>query len=524
MKKTIVFLLTALLVLGTLAGCGGESPHGDPNANKTVPEGYKRLEIEQDSNGKQVLGVGTELDPHFLSCNAGLSGTFQPDSKESGEKWEVKASDWDDIFVPRMKEMNLKRIRTMVLPHYFCPNEAAYTSKTYDWQTTEMKSLYQVLDTAQELEMYVNLTMWGVDTSHSAWLAAGDSGTWCCEPQEGKEEIFAELFATMIKYLREEKGYTCIQEITLYNEPNSFYNRYGAITGHELYTEMCIATDEAFKEAGIRQDVKFNLSDDARDSTWLGKSAATLEGVADILNSHTYDFTEEHTNAQIQYELPTYNLKSYMDAIEDSLLPHMFGEFGTGHVEPPSIATDRHTEMRGLQIARIAANMLYMGSCGFSHWPLFSQYYNRPSSDFVTAYPFEIMNMGLWGYADEDYAPRPVYYAYSLLSRFVQMGAHIYPVETNDANLVAVALKTAEGKWTYLVVNDSAETKNIAFVNNTKFPASLNRYVYELGNVPTDGKQIQSNKTVTADGRVVSDRLGGMTFAVYSDLESGGRT
>ena len=38
-----------------------------------MPEGYKRLEIEQDSNGKQVLGVGTELDPHFLSCNAGLS-------------------------------------------------------------------------------------------------------------------------------------------------------------------------------------------------------------------------------------------------------------------------------------------------------------------------------------------------------------------------------------------------------------------------------------------------------------------
>ena len=97
-------------------------------------------------------------------------------------------------------------------------------------------------------------------------------------------------------------------------------------------------------------------------------------------------------------------------------------------------------------------------------------------------------------------------------------------METNDANLVAVALKTEEGKWTYLVVNDSADTKNIAFVNNTKFPASLNRYVYELGNVPTDGKQIQSDKTVTADGRVVSDRLGGMTFAVYSDLESGGRT
>ena len=67
MKKTIVFLLTALLVLGTLAGCGGESPHGDPNANKTVPEGYKRLEIEQDSNRKQVLGVGSELAPPFLT-------------------------------------------------------------------------------------------------------------------------------------------------------------------------------------------------------------------------------------------------------------------------------------------------------------------------------------------------------------------------------------------------------------------------------------------------------------------------
>lgn len=520
MKKLISVLLGALLAFTVLAGCA-QNPHGDPNANTTIPEGYRQLTIKQESNGNQVIGVGVELDPHFLSNNVGLSGTYQPDSDTMGEKWEVKESDWDEIFVPRMREMNLKRIRSMVLPHYFCPDEASYTSKNYDWDSKYMQSLYQVLDTAQELGMYVNLTMWGVDTRASAWLAESGSGMWCCEPKEGMEDVFAELFATLIKYLREEKGYTCIQEITIYNEPNAIYSngRFG-VMAHSYYVDLCVEVDKAFKEAGVRDDVKFNLSDDARDSTWLGKSAAALEGVADYLNSHTYDFTEEDSNEQIQYSMPLYNLNAYMQAIKESGYdyPHMFGEFGTGHVIPPSITTDRHEPMRGLQIARIATNMLYMGSSGFSYWTLFSQYYDRPSSDNVTAKPSEIMNMGLWGYADEDYAPRPVFYAYSLLCRYVLQGADIYPIETNDPNLVAVALKTAEGKWTYLIVNDSTETKNVSFVNQTMFPESMNRYVYDMTDVPTDGKQIGSDKTITADGRVVSDSVLGMTFVVYSNI------
>ena len=113
----------------------------------------------------------------------------------------------------------------MVLPHYFCESEEDYQNRNFNWETIQMKSLYQVLDTAQELGVYVNLTMWGVDTRYSPWLAVMDSGLWCSEPKEGMEPILADLFATLVKYLREERGYTCVQEVTMYNEPNGIYKR-----------------------------------------------------------------------------------------------------------------------------------------------------------------------------------------------------------------------------------------------------------------------------------------------------------
>ena len=42
-------------------------------------------------------------------------------------------------------------------------------------------------------------------------------------------EEFAENFSTMVKYLIEEKHYTCINQITPFNEPDSHIAGYGRI-------------------------------------------------------------------------------------------------------------------------------------------------------------------------------------------------------------------------------------------------------------------------------------------------------
>lgn len=77
-------------------------------------------------------------------------------------------------------------------------------------------------------------------------------------------EEFAENFSTMVKYLIEEKHYTCINQITPFNEPDSHIAGYGRIMWQgdfetmgwqDTYAPMVKALDAKFKADGIRSKV-----------------------------------------------------------------------------------------------------------------------------------------------------------------------------------------------------------------------------------------------------------------------------
>ncbi|HEY8390257.1 MAG TPA: hypothetical protein VIL26_04830 [Clostridia bacterium] len=525
MTKKIICLLL-VFVLGFFAiGCKNSGDeHGDKNANRVVPSGSMALYINKATkDSKTVYGIGTELDPHFLSQNVGLSGTT------NGVEWMAKAEDWDNIFVPRIKAMNLKRIRSMILPSWYCQKEVGgasawtkedFESKNYNWNSNEMKSLYQVLDTAKELDISVNLTIWGV--SGELYFAATNS--WVSEPKSGYEKTFVTVFADLVKYLIEEKGYDNIKEVTLYNEPNSLYDKISAIMGNKMYADLCRDMHQAFIDAGIRDKVLFNLSDDARSPAWLAKTLGELyeDGIIDVANSHTYDFGDTYnvetgeslrdmTNSDIKYNLPSYNLNAYAQVMADYPdIPHMWGEFGTKNTSGSHATFDKHSGARAIDIARIVSNMFNMGSQGTSYWVLFSQYYSR--NDF---YIGKIMDMGLWGFADEFYNVRPVFYTYSMITRFVEAGDLIYKITSDDEDITATAFRQGD-KWTYLIVNDGDESKTVSFVNDTKFPTKMEKYVFLESDIPTDNNVIPSSGTVEADGRVLTQQIPERSVIVFS--------
>ena len=103
-----------------------------------------------------------------------------------------------------------------------------------------------------------------------------------------------------------------------------------------------------------------------------------------------------------------------------------------------------------------------------------------------------------------------------MITRFIEAGDVIFPIESDDDNIVAVAFRQGTN-WSYAVVNNSDEGKKVSFVNYDAYPASLNRYVYDEANVPTDNKVIATDKTVTADGRVISDSVGARSFVIYTN-------
>lgn len=524
MKKLISILMIFCMILSVI-GC----TEGNRNSKETTSSTQEILDnitiptdtdviltIEKENGNKTVFGVGTELDPHFFSQNVGLSGI------DNGTQWVCKEEDWK-IVEERIEAMNLKRIRVMLLPGWYVINETNTQEGIYDWDTECMQSLYRVLDTAMKFDIKVNITLWGIDTGTASFMRQAGTSDWVTVPDENYEEMLVSCFADCIKYLIEEKEYSCIREVTLFNEPNSIYSGNKA---NEEYCDLCIQMHEAFQEKGIRDKVLFNLSDDARDYVWLAKTLMNLEGIIDVANSHIYTFGDTYdadtqtsnrdmSNSDICYDLANYNLnlwKEWVDQYPD--IPHIWGEFGTCNGSGSHYTSDKLSPERGLDIARISLNFFNMGSQGMSYWVLFSQYYGK--NDFNTG---NIMDMGLWGFADEGYQCRPVYYAFSMITRFIEENDVIFPIISSDENIVAVAFRQGE-QWSYCVVNNGDEAKQVSFVNMDNYPGTLNRYVYDEANVPTDNQVIGSNGSVQADGRVITDTIAPRTFVIYTNKEN----
>ena len=516
MKKNIISFALAMITAFSLVGCGGNGAEKD-NANTAVPEGTEvTLTINKEEDNDVVFGVGAELDPHFFSQNVGLTGRTS-----NGEPWECKAEDWD-IVESRMQDMNLKRIRMMLLPSWFIINEDNTKEGIYKWDKAEMESVYRVLDSAKKFNIKVNVTMWGIDTGSAGFMRIPDDSQWVTIPDSKYEQLFVDCFADCIKYLIEEKGYTNITEVTLYNEPNSLYGFPGYSKGSDEYCDLCILMHESFEEKGVRDDVLFTLSDDARDYTWMARALMNLQGIMDVACSHTYDFGDSYneetgesnrdmSNNDICYNNANYNLESWRMWLADYDIPHIWGEFGTRNGVGSHQTLDKYSPSRGLDIPRISLNFFNMGSVGMSYWVLFSQYYNR--SEFNQG---KIMDMGLWGFADEGYACRPTYYSYSMITRFIEEGDTIFKIASDDENIVAVAFRQGD-KWSYAIVNNSDVDKSVAFVNYDKYPSALSRYVYDEANVPTDNQVIGADMTVTANGRVISDTVKARSFVVYTN-------
>ena len=465
-----------------------------------------------NSTGTPVHAIGVEMDPHFFSQNI---------TRNDGSK----AEDWENIVVQRVKKMKVQQFRIMMQPQWWepsndnnDPNVADMSKFTFD--SEEMQSVYKVLDLAQENNIGVTLVVWGAITNIDL-LSGINNGQkhFLCDARSynvnpgwiagiDNYEEFAENFSTMVKYLIEEKHYTCINQITPFNEPDSHIAGYGRIMWQgdfetmgwqDTYAPMVKALDAKFKADGIRSKVHFNLSDNT-DGT-PGYIAACVSAFtndeADLYNSHVYKF---------DYNTPNSTLVNWerQNIASAGGKRHFVGEFGfPGYGSARQYGIDTYT--RGVQIIRVALNYLNAGACGVSYWSLIDQYYNRNASYS------EMQQLGLWKYLKsaytedpdvyskikEDYEVRPQYYAYSLLTRFVRQGDEVYPLDLGDELIAGSAFLNTEGKWTCVLSNATDKDKMIQLENDKEGAnGEYNVYKYMEGRLPEGDNLIESTETV----------------------------
>ena len=518
-NRLLVFLLALALML-LLAACGpAENPSAAPQTSTSstietppqlvVPNGYTHVTVG-DLAGVNIYGTSVELDPHFFAANV-QRGVFEE-------------ADWA-IVERRVKEMGIDRFRVMLKPSWLEPLNDDGDSSTINWDgltpdSAEMQSLYKVLDLAQENGIDVNLTLWGVERNVALvdidktaevnaqgghFLAKGNnSNNWMIGTLYPEE--FAENFSAYVQLLR-QKGYTCITEITPYNEPSFSYLINNAVT-FEGYKELCLALDARFRADGIRDDILFNLSDNIdTDVYWLEGTMSELDAITDIYNSHTYIFGYDTPNSSIlAWEEENKNIT------RNTGKPHVVGEFGSNQCTGSTRQSDIDFYERGVLLVREMLNFYNAGAAGASYWVLFDQYYTYNASYS------EMMMLGLWKgsrelyYTDseyyvsvkEDYEVRPQYYAFSLMSKYVPKGAQVYPIALNNEFATGSAFRGEDGKWVYVFANGNSEGEALKLaLQNGEISGEYEMYVYRQDALPEGDSLIAASETLTTENLVL---------------------
>lgn len=432
--------------------------------------------------------VGAEFDPHFFAQNL---------TRNDGAKPE----DWQHV-VRRVKAMELQKFRVMALPQWYEPvndnDDPHVTDRSrFTFDSPEMQSLYKVLDLAQEQGMDVCIVVWGcpvsvslldpayahVKTSFMADPAKKD--VWITGPTDYDE--WAENYSALIKHLVDDRHYTCVNEITPMNEPDG-----GPLLTSTEYIKMAEVLDARFKKDGIRDQVRFNLSDNTDTRTfYLEDCAEHLADIADVFNSHTYIFGYDTPNDTIaRWE------RNNVEISARAGKRHLVGEFGSNQTVGATRQRDIDRYERGVLMTRLALNFLNAGAAGISYWSLIDQYYGR-DADYQ-----QMQQLGLWKYVKEayktdstydrikeDYEVRPQYHAYALLSRFVKPGSAIHPIDLRDDFAIGTAFRDPEGKWTYVFANATDSVKSLAVVNSS-VEGNFAIYRYEEQTLPADDRML----------------------------------
>ena len=449
-----------------------------------------RVEVPLESNLHQLLGVGVEFPPFFHSINV-----------PRGEG--ARTEDWIKVVVPRVKSMKIQRYRVGVFPEWWelyndNDDSDVINDKGFVWNGIEMSSLYKVLDLAEQTGADVSLVFWGCLTN-TGILTGGKNikyigrhfladlrNNWITGPYDTKE--FAENITALLYHLIVKRSYTCIKEITPFNEPD------GNVVGVDRYIECVKALDNYLKIYKLRDKVKIVASDNMGNSfNYLSKCVEGLDNIADIFCSHVYSFGYGSRNSDIvNWE------KKNLGFVSPSGRPHIIGEFGSDQCVGASRQTDIDLYERGVLLCRLVIDYLNAGAVSVSYWNLFDHYRN-----LNTTYE-GMQQLGLWKYINSvyeseeyynpktrDYEARPHYYAYSLLTRFIRKGDKAFPLTIDKDYFSGIALQHEDGSWTYIFANEEHNDYDVDLKSYHNEKKRFGVYKYMEEKLPKNARQIR---------------------------------
>jgi hypothetical protein len=330
----------------------------------------------------RFLGIGAEDDGWFYNAENAAHGVTEADYalREARIAW-----------------MDPDFIRMFFWYKDWCPSG---DWETFTWDSDNMRSHYRTLELYQRIG--ASVAVCGVE--------------WGMPAVFDDPEGLARGWGVLLEHLIRERGLTCVRYWTLTNEPNTHWDRLGKT--FEDYVRIHELVKEELDRRGL--DVAILGSDDTAGLDWFAQCAnePRYRAVTDVLVSHRYFPWLD------QDKVPAFYDERLKLARE---IPFAVMEFGfqderSGTLENPLMETYPYA----IWAMNFAIEGLNRGTVAFAIWCLHETYY--PGNGF--------MNYGLWNYKGDGWRVRPVYHAWSALTRRTKTGDPTYAVVSSHPDHV----------------------------------------------------------------------------------------
>lgn len=390
----------------------------------------------------------------FLGMNAVYHGnTYMPEYAMRGYTEADRAVEY-----ARLHEARLRIARTMFTPMLNCRS----LDGPIDMHCQRMEAIRRWCQDMKEQGIEVALQAGWHFSTNTYW---GHEGP---DPKTDPDR-FADWAAASFSYLMDECGLDNIKYVFLFTEPTSYQS--GLLPeGYDLwsyYVPMVRAIDRKFREAGLRDRLKFVGPNNTSGGVHLAEAVRDLNDVIDIYSGHDYNYAHQGQWANMAQKMA--------EIVAPTGKPFWMDEYGM------QLEVFRSAPQYGTYIAGIIAASMAAGHQTTLIWTLLDQVHTDNS------YPMEIPDgvtdlvphynnrdsfhdgshrWGLASFPCDGFEGAgglyPAWYAYCLLSKAVggtMDGGKVRSVYTDhmtDAlTLYSMAVQQGEDR-TFVAVNSDA--------------------------------------------------------------------
>jgi hypothetical protein len=348
---------------------------------------------------------------------------------------------WDDL-IGHARWLGLDLCRVEIDMRTYEPDRGRF-----DWESTEMKTLYRILGHCQRSGVDVLFTQLWQDV---AWNAHRGINRLESAPQSVPD--FAEGLGTLLQHLVKHRGYHCIRWLSVTNEPG------GGWTWWRGPDKKCASLMPAIRAVRAELDRR-GLKDvaiAAPDSFNLTIAGCEPEDPAiGAFALHDYGG-----------EVPAALFKQVAQTARARGVPFLLAEFGHAFVKESQGVTipfgDFTSEIPKSYRAQLlnaekAIVGLNAGVDGLNRW----SFVNRGDLDGQWQL-IRTWNPKSWEYCKDVCAEPVPYYGYGILTRFTAKHSHILEVQGNSEQTKAAALRSPKGNLTIMVLNKAGNERNVS--------------------------------------------------------------